>query len=165
MLAFLDGATWGETAVDARTDALISVLLKIWPVPTGHEGKVVDVRSTAEGESIELKDLINANLIEPGTVLSAGIVGPWEGWTAVVLADGNLEVDGRVFGSPSSVGKYAKGGVTNGWYVWELPDGHKLLDVRSVFTGKKKLSGAVPHLDWASLHEIFEALPAGRWTT
>ena len=80
--------------------------------------------------------------------------------------DGKLEVDGRVFDTPSGAGKHVKGAVTNGWAFWLLKDGRKLADVRAVYRGEKPESKtSPPPFDWSRLHVILEALPEGRWTT
>ncbi|WP_197512606.1 restriction system modified-DNA reader domain-containing protein [Tessaracoccus coleopterorum] len=101
----------------------------------------------------------------PGTVLTPGPDGPWRHRHATVLADGQLAVEGRHFDSPSGAGKFAKGGVTNGWSFWKLADGRRLLDVRSAFTGKHNPSERAGYFDWSALHTILESLPAGHWTT
>ena len=75
-----------------------------------------------------------------------------------------LSVDGRTFETPSGAGKHVKGKATNGWAFWRMPDGRKLLDIRSGFTGTKPNEKAT-HFDWSTLHAILEALPAGHWTT
>jgi alkylated DNA nucleotide flippase Atl1 len=54
--------------------------------------------------------------------------------------------------------------VTNGWWFWSLPDGRRLRDVRSVYTGEDPAK-ATPSIDWSALHAILEALPVGHWTT
>jgi alkylated DNA nucleotide flippase Atl1 len=54
--------------------------------------------------------------------------------------------------------------VTNGWWFWSLPDGRRLRDVRSVYTGEDPAK-ATPRFDWSALHAILAALPVGHWTT
>src|SRR5690606_13330286 len=34
--------SWTEEDIDERTDAMIDLLLQVWPVPTGHVGEIVD---------------------------------------------------------------------------------------------------------------------------
>lgn len=155
------GATWDETGIDKRTDAMISVLLAAWPVPAGHEGAVVDPQEKSKGW-IQVKHLIEAGLLAPGTVLTPRR-GAWGERTAVVRDDGLLEVDDKTFDSPSGAGRHVKGGITNGWSFWRLPDGRRLLDVRAIYSGKEPAEA--PSFDWSVLHTILEALPSGRWTT
>jgi alkylated DNA nucleotide flippase Atl1 len=153
---------WDEMAIDARTNAMINVLLATWPVPDGHDGVVVDPHEKSAGW-IQVKHLVDAGLLEPGTVLAAR-AGAWQARTAIVNADGLLEIDGKAFDSPSGAGRFVKGSVTNGWSFWRLQDGRKLLDVRATYTGTEPAKTAVA-FDWSGLHSMLELLPEGRWTT
>ena len=141
---------------------MIDVLLTTWKVPEGHEGIVVDPHEKSAGW-IQVKHLVAAGLLDPGTVLTSR-TGTWGTGTALVRLDGQLEVDGKIFASPSGAGRYVKGSVTNGWSFWSLPDGRKLLDVGAAYTGVDP-EKAAPSFDWSALHVILEALPVGRWTT
>ncbi len=151
--------TWDEAGIDERTDAMIDVLLATWPVPAGHEGTVVDPHEKSKGW-IQVKHLLEAGLLTPGTVLTPR-GGTWAERMAVVRDDGLLEVDGKTFDSPSGAGRYVKGGITNGWSFWRLPDGRRLLDVRAIYSGKDPAE-ASPSFEWSALHTILEAL---RWGT
>lgn len=70
---------------------------------------------------------------------------------AVVRDDGMLEVGGQLFGSPSGAGRHIKGSVTNGWTFWSVPDGRKLIDVRTAFRGEKPkdAGGGLQRLEWS----------------
>jgi alkylated DNA nucleotide flippase Atl1 len=153
---------WDEAGIDARTEALIDVLLSTWPVPAGHEGVVVDPHEKSAGW-IQIKHLVDAGLLLPGTVLTPR-TGDWEAHNATVTSEGLLEVNGKTFDSPSGAGRYVKGSVTNGWRFWSLPDGRKLVDVRAIYTGEDPAK-ATPSFDWSALHTILELLPSGHWTT
>ena len=48
---------------------------------------------------------------------------------------------------------------------WQLEDGRRLADVRSIYRGEKPEQKTSPPFDWTRLHAILEALPEGRWTT
>ena len=37
-----ESVPWSEELIDARTEEMIDAILRIWPVPTGHTGEVVD---------------------------------------------------------------------------------------------------------------------------
>jgi alkylated DNA nucleotide flippase Atl1 len=153
---------WDETSIDARTDDMIDVLLATWPVPDGHEGVVVDPHEKSAGW-ILVRHLVDAALLEPGTVLTAR-AGAWQARTAIVTASGLLEIDGKTFDSPSGAGRYVKGSVTNGWSFWRLEDGRKLLDVRAAYAGRQPATSPQA-FDWSGLHSILELLPEGHWTT
>ena len=162
LIASIQGSGWDEDSIDERTEQLTDVLLRVWPVPPGHVGEVIDPHQKAQGW-IQIKDLVGANLLAPGSVLTPR-QGQWEAHTATVTADGLLEVDGKVFESPSGAGKHVKGGATNGWYFWRLSDGRRLVDVRAAFTGVQP-TRLTDTFDWSALHAILEALPEGSWTT
>lgn len=165
LLKAVGDGVWDERRIDARTELMINVLLYTWPVPEGHEGKVTDPHNKVQSDWVQVKHLLEAGLISPGNALTPRPDGPWKDRQAIILTDGQLSVDGHTFETPSGAGKYVKGKVVNGWAFWRLPDGRKLLDVRSAFTGTKKPSAGVKHFDWSTLHAILEALPAGHWTT
>lgn len=88
---------WDETTINARSDALVDAVLDTWPVPAGHVGAVVDPHEKSAGW-IQVKHLVDAGLLEPGTELSPR-AGAWQARTALVRADGLLEVDGATFDS------------------------------------------------------------------
>ena len=132
VLARSDQSEWEECHIDARTTEIIEAVVNIWPVPAGHEGGVIDPHAKAQLGRIQVKDLIAAALIEPGTVLSAR-PGVWESHTAIIRPDGAIEVAGRTFESLSSAGKFVKGAVTNGWSFWRVPDGRRMSEVRAAF--------------------------------
>ena len=162
---FHDPATevWDEDRIDARTQTMIDALLATWPVPEGHEGQVehTDAQRPGLGGG---QASPRRRALAPGTRLhpSPRQVGATE---AVVREDGTLEVDGKIFQTPSGAGKHVKGAVTNGWAFWRLEDGRKLADVRAVYRGEKpEQEQAQPPFDWSRLHAILEALPEGSWT-
>ena len=102
---------WDETTINARSDALVDAVLDTWPVPAGHVGAVVDPHEKSAGW-IQVKHLVDAGLLEPGTELSPR-AGAWQPRTALVRADGLLEVDGTTFDSPSCAGRFVKNSATN----------------------------------------------------
>ena len=156
-----DLKNWDEAEIDQRTALLVDELLRIWPVPEAHTGIVIDAQSK-EPDWIEIKHLIIAGLIEPGTHLSPRD-GKWSAAEAIIRADGLIEVDGRTVDTPSGAGKYIRGGSTNGWYFWRLDDGRTLKDVRDAYRGTQ--SSATDGFDWTALHQILEGLPDGRWVS
>lgn len=154
---------WKEAVIDQRTATMTKALLEVWPVPPGHEGKIADRAPKAESW-VEVKHLVAADLIEPGTVLTAR-PGPWGKSTATIQADGSIEVEGEFFGTPSGAGnKIRGGGATNGWVFWRLPDGRQLGDIRAAYRGEKPKSKN-RGFDWSPMHAILEALPDATWTS
>ncbi|MFT2816822.1 DUF262 domain-containing protein [Leifsonia sp. A12D58] len=162
LLRKVDGGDWDEDSIDARTEALVDELLQIWPAPPGHIGVVVNPEAK-EAQGIEVKHLLIAGLLTPGTRLVPR-PGKWASAEAIVRRDGLLEIDQKTFDSPSGAGKYVKGSTTNGWYFWRLEDGRTLRDVRTAYLGEGSLNGDLPY-DWSPLHTILESLPEGHWTS
>ncbi|MEP7738882.1 DUF262 domain-containing protein [Nocardioides sp. 31GB23] len=155
-------STWDESHIDRRSHRMIDELLATWPVPPGHVGEVRDSRATDQ-TWIEIKHLIAAGLLEPGTTLHPR-PGHWAATPAVVSRDGRLEVAGTLFDSPSGAAKHVKGGIANGWIFWRFDDGRNLGDVRAVYRGTKPENSRTG-FDWTPMHAILEALPTDRWTT
>lgn len=122
---------WDEELIDSRTTELIDAILRVWPVPEGHHGKVVDPQTKA-GDWVELKHLIAAGLLVPGDKLVA-THRDFKGREATLTADGAIELDGKRYTSPSAAGHALRQRATNGWYFWAVADGRRLRDVRSEF--------------------------------
>ena len=122
---------WDEALIDQRTADLINTLLKIWPVPVGHKGQVVDPQTKAQ-DWVEIKHLIEAGLLSPGDKLVAAPAA-FAGVEAVIGDDARIHLDGKKFSTPSGAGTHLREKATNGWYFWALPDGRRLRDVRAEF--------------------------------
>jgi alkylated DNA nucleotide flippase Atl1 len=159
---FRERTTWDEAAIDERTAALTEILLAVWPVPPGHSGSISGAQPT-DNTWVELKHLVAAGLLAPGTVLRPR-PGQWEKCEAIVTPDGQIEFDGKRYATPSNAGYHVKGGkATNGWTFWHLADGRRLADVRALYRGARANRPA--GFDWSRLHEILETLPEAHWTT
>jgi hypothetical protein len=126
-----DNEAWTEDLIDQRTSDLIEAILRVWPVPDGHLGMVVDPQTKA-GDWVELKHLIAAGLLAPGERLVA-THRDFKGQEAYLAADGSIELHGKRFTSPSAAGHFLRKQATNGWYFWAVADGRRLRDVRTEF--------------------------------
>jgi alkylated DNA nucleotide flippase Atl1 len=162
LLRTTDGRDWDEASIDARTVGLVEELLRIWYVPAGHIGVVVNPE-VKEAQWVEVKHLVIAGLLTPGARLVPR-PGKWASAEALVRADGLLEIDNKTFDSPSGAANHLRGSATNGWYFWRLEDGRTLRDVRTAYLGEDSRKTDLP-FDWSPLHAILEALPEGRWTS
>ncbi len=131
LLERTDDAEWSEELIDQRTESLIDALLRVWPVPEGHSGAVIDPQSKAQ-DWVEMKHLIEAKLVADGDTLVA-THRDFVGVEARVAADGWIELDGKRFGTPSGAGHHLRKKATNGWYFWSMVDGRRLRDVRAEF--------------------------------
>lgn len=122
---------WDESLIDERTVVLVDTILRVWPVPEGHYGQVVDPQTKA-GDWVELKHLIQAKFLQAGEKLIA-THRDFKGREAFLTADGAIELDGKRYGTPSAAGAALRKKATNGWYFWAVSDGRRLRDVRAEF--------------------------------
>jgi hypothetical protein len=74
---------------------------------------------------IKVKDLVDAGKLKVGDTLV--FTYPGHPGSATVLASGDLDVGGVIFGSPSAAAAKIRGGATNGWQYWALPVGEENL--------------------------------------
>ena len=131
---------WDETLIDERTQALIETLLRVWPVPEGHKGQVVDPQTKAQ-DWVEIKHLVEAGLLAPGDRLIA-THRDFAGLEATVGNDLRIHIDGKSFGTPSGAGHYLRKRATNGWYFWAVADGRRLRDVRAALLSQKPVDAS-----------------------
>jgi len=118
---------WTDQDITDRTELLIAALLKIWPAPQGHK---VDRRkeTNRSSSSVSVSDLLAAGLIQPGQILYSR-PGRHGGFTAQILPDGRIEVDGQIRESLSLAGSVVRGKNTNGWTFWRVDlQTQKLMD-------------------------------------
>jgi len=131
------GGQWTDELIDERTASLIEEVLTVWSVPNGHtnEGR----GGAGETSGYGIRDLIKAEMIAPGTELFGG-VPKYSHARARVLADGQLESDGRIYDTPSGAGKAVVGRSVNGWSLWRVgsPDGPKLRELRDQLGSKEQ---------------------------
>lgn len=126
-----EDAPWDEALIDERTTELIETMLRVWPVPDGHLGRVLDPQ-TKSGDWVTLQHLIQAGFLTVGQVLSA-THRDFKGVDAVLTSDGSIELGGRLYSSPSAAAMSLRKHSTNGWYFWAVADGRRLRDVRTDF--------------------------------
>jgi len=110
------GAGWDESGIRARTQTIIKMIAKIWPVPDGHVSRV-DSGVERRRRRVTLADLIGAGLIDEGATLYPKRQKVADK-TATVLPDGRIDVDGHPYGTPSGAGRAAVGSAVNGWVFW-----------------------------------------------
>lgn len=114
-----------------------------------------------------INDLIDAGLLSPGTILEATYKG--EQYLAEVTHDGRLDVEGRLFESPTAAAQSVMSGKLNGWKYWRVLDGPGLMELRwryragtfpedadrlSEATVRRKQSRATRWLDFALTHNL-----------
>jgi hypothetical protein len=86
---------WDESRIEERTSEITEIILKIWPVPTGHVG-LSDVPDQSVGASyVTVADLIREGLLSADQTLFGR--GKYAEARALVLADGDIQVGDMVF--------------------------------------------------------------------
>ena len=128
-----EDSLWDEQAIDVRTEELIDVLLRVWRVPEGHLGQVVDPQSKA-GDWVQLKHLVEGGMLQTGDLLTA-THRDFVGREATIGEDLRIHLDGKSFDTPSGAAKHLRKRATNGWSFWAVADGRRLSDVRQEFLG------------------------------
>jgi hypothetical protein len=108
---------WDESAIEQRTTKMLDAILKIWPVPPGHRSDFAREAPKRFWKHLKLIELLNAGVLVPGTSLF-----PRQKQHADVavtlLADGTIDVDGKVFEEPSAAAAAIADWPTNGWWFF-----------------------------------------------
>lgn len=133
---------WTESTIDARTESMIAAILAIWPVPPGHKSSVRHQEVTSVADA-EIADLLEAGLLAPGQTLYS-MHGKYAGRSAQVLSDGRIDVDGKIFDTPSGAGAYVRQGkATNGWGFWlvDFSTRKSLRNLRAEYRANLEIEG------------------------
>lgn len=112
------GETWNESKIRARRSEMIAAIVDIWPVPTGHTSGFGKAEERPK-HRVGLADLVAAGLLEPGTTMYAKRKAHADR-TATILSDGRVDVDGRIFDTPSGAARFISGKSENGWVFFRL---------------------------------------------
>lgn len=121
---------WDEERIDARTVELTAGLLETWPVPAGHEGKVIDRGTRLTKDSVSYADVVAAGLLQVGSVLVC-TDQRWPAARCEVLSGGRVEYNGEVFNSPAAAARVVRGGASgNAWWFWRVEGGPVLNALR-----------------------------------
>jgi hypothetical protein len=120
---------WTHDAIRVRTEEMIQGILEIWPVPAGHRSDDSN-KGTRVHRKLDLTDLLNAGVLTPGMTLYPGR-RKYEGRTATLLADGQIDVDGKTYPWPSPAAAAFTATSTNGWWFFRVDRtaGRSLRDV------------------------------------
>ncbi len=104
---------WTEETIRARTRDLTAIILAIWPVPAGHKSGFSQDRPTMR-RRLTLSDLVTGGALSAGMTLMPRSKKHRD-TLATLLPDGQIEVDGVAFQSPTEAAKKLVGGPVNGW--------------------------------------------------
>jgi Protein of unknown function DUF262/Protein of unknown function (DUF1524)/Restriction Enzyme Adenine Methylase Associated len=128
---------WDDEHIQARTEWLVDVLIKIWPVPEGHIS-LADRTERRPSRKIELTDLMSAGILDDGATLYPRR-REFDDRTATVLADGALDVDGIRCPTPSAAARAVRGTGANGWWFWLVDPKSKrsLHDLRQEYVDQR----------------------------
>ena len=97
-----------------RTQELAEIVIQIWPVPPGHRSGFSPDRKPRLRKKVHLSDLIVGRVLEPGMTLFPRRKKHSDR-VATLLPDGQVEVDGVAFSSPTEAATAIAGKRTNGW--------------------------------------------------
>lgn len=165
----LEEEDWDESAIEQRTRRMVQGILRTWPVPDGHEVGP-EATGTANARGTDVTFLLERGRLRPDDELRGA--GRYADRRATVRADGRLEVDGRAYEYPTAAAKAARGDnrTVSGTWFWRLAStGQSLMDLRVGLVGWEGVATANADTrvarQWAVLHRLMDALPAGRWTS
>lgn len=134
---------WTDDSITRRTEDLIKRVTDIWPVPPGYKSSTV--RGTAPRfRSVDLLDLLSAGLLTAGQTIVPKAAN-LRGRTGQILSDGRIDIDGRVFDTPSGAGYHLRKRATNGWSFWLVDPKTKksLASIRREYLEKSSLESNV----------------------
>src|SRR5690606_32505834 len=92
---------WDESMIDERTAELTRAFLETWPVPDGHDGKVIDRSSRLSKATASYAHLIAAGLLDVGATLVC-TDERWPDARCEVLAGGQVLYRGKKYSSPAA---------------------------------------------------------------
>jgi hypothetical protein len=124
------GDQWTDKAIQARTQELIDIIIAIWPVPPNHRSGFSHDKPRKH-KKVQLSDLINGGALTPGMLLFPRRK-KFSDKVATLLSDGQVEIDGVAFVSPSPAASKIVGKSTNGWWFFltDQSSRRSLRDVR-----------------------------------
>jgi len=125
---------WDDEDIEKRTTEIEDVVLQLWPVPVGHKVNVGASRSTKTKREVLLSHLLEDGCVKVGQLLYPK-PGKYAGRNAVVLEDGTIELEGKIFNSLSAAGIHIRGRNTAGWHFWLMDPKSKQMiwDVRQQY--------------------------------
>jgi hypothetical protein len=91
-------------------------IIEIWPAPEGHRSGFARARVRSP-HAVGLSDLITAGSLAAGVTLYAR-QKQFADTTATLLSDGRIDVNGKVYSSPSEAAKTIAGHPMNGWWFF-----------------------------------------------
>jgi hypothetical protein len=124
------GDSWTDDAITLRTRELTEAIIQIWPVPPGHKSGFSPDRKPRLRKKVHLSDLINGGVLTPGMMLFPARK-KFANRVATLLPDGQVEVDGVAYASPSEAATAVAGKRTGGWWFF-LTDQANRISLRRI---------------------------------
>jgi len=164
------GSGWDESLIQERTEAMIDDILAIWSAPQGHSNS--GRHSGSPTSDTTLRDLLVAGLASVGDILVSSRAGCESARAVIANEDGLLNVEGRLYETPSGAARAATKRTHNGWSFWRLGSttGPRLKDLRRRLAPVAGDSSGHPSVQelpidtkWARLDALLAALPDRTW--
>jgi len=105
--------SWTDSMIKTRSTELAELVVEIWPAPPGHRS-VISTGQALPRRKVQIVDLINAARLSATQALTPRR-SKYAHITATILADGRIDVDGKVYDTPSKAAVSITGKATNGW--------------------------------------------------
>jgi hypothetical protein len=121
---------WTDESIRDRTQRLAQIITQIWTVPPNHRSGFSSDKPRLR-KLVDLSDLIAGGVLQPGMSLFPRRK-KYSHQVAVLLADGQVEVDGVAFLRPYNAASSIVGKRTNGWafFLTDQASRRSLRDVR-----------------------------------
>lgn len=118
-----DRHMWDEESIVERNEAAVEALIRTWPAPPGHDVFPEARTSGSDYRYVAFRELVGAGIIPAATVVYGGGDPSIQ---ATITDEGDFEVDGEVYDSPSGAAKAVLGHQANGWPYWRTKDGRRI---------------------------------------
>jgi hypothetical protein len=107
-----EDVVWTDDAIRARTEELSEILIEIWPAPKGHHSGLAAPKPNSH-RKVQLSELIGAGRLEAAMPLFPRPKA-FSGRVATLRADGQIELEGKVFSTPREAATAIAGKPKNG---------------------------------------------------
>jgi hypothetical protein len=109
---------WTHEGIRSRTDEMADMIVDIWPVPPDHHASPSQrVAIRPRHTKIAIVDLLNVGLLSAGLTLFP-CRKKYAAQVATLLADGQIDVNGKMFSRVSEAAAAITGKPTGGWWFF-----------------------------------------------
>jgi Protein of unknown function DUF262/Protein of unknown function (DUF1524)/Restriction Enzyme Adenine Methylase Associated len=107
---------WTDESIRLRSDSLIRTITQIWRVPPNHKSPLGRL-SSKPTHYVDLLELLTAGLLKTGQKI-APQPPALRSHIGQILSDGRIDLNGRIFDTPSGAAYHLRKKATNGWHFW-----------------------------------------------